>query len=70
MPFTGSLAERARKEIPRFRKLEEDHSSYETELEGIERVRYLTPDLETRRMTLKKLKLQAKDEMKTLLGSL
>jgi len=70
MPFTGSLAERARKEIPRFRKLEEDHSSYEAELEGIERVRHLTPDLEIRRMTLKKLKLQAKDEMKTLLGTL
>ncbi len=70
MPFTGSQAERARKEIPRFRKLEEDHSSYETELERIERVRYLTPDLEVRRLTLKKLKLQAKDEMKMILGSL
>ncbi len=70
MPFTGSLAERARKEIPRFRKLEEDHSSYEAELEGIERVRHLTPDLEMRRKTLKKLKLQAKDEMRMILGSL
>jgi len=50
--------------------LEEDHSAYEAELEDIERVRHLTPDLEARRMTLKKLKLQAKDEMKTILGSL
>jgi len=70
MPFNGSLAERARNEIPRFRKLEEDHSSYETELEGIERALHLTPDLEMRRLTLKKLKLQAKDEMKTILGTL
>ncbi len=70
MPFTGSQAERARKENPRFRKLEEDHSSYETELEKIEQIRHLTPDLEVRRLTLKKLKLQAKDEMKMILGSL
>ncbi|OIP63865.1 MAG: DUF465 domain-containing protein [Nitrospirae bacterium CG18_big_fil_WC_8_21_14_2_50_70_55] len=70
MPFPHPQAERARKEIPRFRRLEEDHSAYEAELEDIERVRHLTPDLEARRMTLKKLKLQAKDEMKTILGSL
>lgn len=70
MPFSSPLAERARKEIPRFRRLEADHSSYESELEQIERLRHLTPDLEMRRMTLKKLKLQAKDEMKTILGAL
>jgi uncharacterized protein YdcH (DUF465 family) len=70
MPFSGPLAERARREIPRFSVLEKAHGDYDQELQGLERHLHLTPEMENRRTTLKKLKLQAKDEMQMILTTL
>lgn len=70
MPFKGPLAERARVEVPRFSALEKAHGDYEQELQGLENHLHLTPEMETRRTVLKKLKLQAKDEMRMIIASL
>jgi uncharacterized protein YdcH (DUF465 family) len=70
MPFSGPVAERARVEVPRFTLLEKAHGDYEEELQGLERHLHLTPEMENRRTVLKKLKLQAKDEMHMILSSL
>jgi uncharacterized protein YdcH (DUF465 family) len=70
MPFKGPLAERARAEHPRFSVLEKAHGDYDQELQGLESHLHLTPEMETRRTVLKKLKLQAKDEMRMIIASL
>ena len=70
MPFSGPQAERARVENPRFSTLEKAHGEYDQELQGLECHMHLTPDMETRRTVLKKLKLQAKDEMRGIIASL
>ncbi|MGD2063269.1 MAG: hypothetical protein PVF51_06765 [Nitrospirota bacterium] len=70
MPFSGPRAERAREEVPRFTMLEKAHGDYEKELQGLERHLHLTPEMENRRTVLKKLKLQAKDEMRMILASM
>ncbi|HEX9592442.1 MAG TPA: hypothetical protein VGB12_03700 [bacterium] len=50
--------------------MEKAHGDYEEELQGLERHLHLTPEMENRRTVLKKLKLQAKDEMHMILSSL
>jgi uncharacterized protein YdcH (DUF465 family) len=70
MPFVGPLADRARNEVSRFQNLEKAHREYDDELQGIECLRHLTPELEVRRAQLKKLKLHAKDEMQAIIASL
>ena len=49
-----------------FRKLAQEHSSYEQRLSSLTHKRYLTDDEKLEEVRLKKLKLRLKDQMHSL----
>ena len=53
-------------ENPEFRKLQEDHASYEQELKDLNSRGFLTADQHWRVSELKKLKLMGKDQMESM----
>jgi uncharacterized protein YdcH (DUF465 family) len=53
-------------ENPEFRKLQEDHASYEQELKDLNSRGFLTADQQWRVSELKKLKLMGKDQMESM----
>ena len=51
---------------PQYRDLQQQHRSYETQLEELNRKAWLTPAEEMEAKQIKKLKLRVKDEMERL----
>jgi uncharacterized protein YdcH (DUF465 family) len=60
------LIARLSTENPEFRKLQEDHASYEQELKDLNSRGFLTADQQWRVSELKKLKLMGKDQMESM----
>ena len=67
MPDTDALIERLSAENDEFRKLREDHRSYEQELSALNGRGFLSADQQWRVSELKKLKLIAKDRMEAMI---
>ena len=61
------IIERLTAENPEFRRLQEDHAKYETELKELIVRGFLTLDQQWRVSELKKLKLIAKDRMEVII---
>ena len=62
-----ALIERLTAENGEFRKLREEHRSYEHELEELKARPFLSADQQWRVSELKKLKLMAKDRMEAII---
>ena len=58
-----ALMARLRTEDPEYQKWEQEHKQLEDSLMTFETYRYLTPEQETERKRIQKLKLAAKDRM-------
>jgi uncharacterized protein len=64
-----ALVEKLCDENPRFRKLYEEHTIFERQLDDLDQQAFLTPDQEVERKKVQKLKLAGKDEMESILRS-
>ena len=64
-----ALVEKLCDENPRFRKLYEEHSIFERQLDDLDQHSFLTPAQEVERKKVQKLKLAGKDEMESILRS-
>jgi len=64
-----ALVEKLCDENPRFRKLFEEHTIFERQLDDLEQRPFLTPEQEVERKKVQKLKLAGKDEMESILRS-
>jgi len=62
-----ALTQRLCEENPRFRKLHEEHTLFEKQLQDLDDRVYLTAEDELDRKKLQKLKLAGKDEMEKIL---
>jgi uncharacterized protein YdcH (DUF465 family) len=62
-----TLIERLTAENEEFRRLREEHSRHDGELEGLKRTSSLSVEQQWRITELKKLKLMAKDRMETII---
>jgi uncharacterized protein YdcH (DUF465 family) len=67
MPDREALIERLTAENGEFRRLREDHRSYEQELAELQGRPFLSADQQWRISELKKLKLMAKDRMEAII---
>ncbi len=64
------LKKKLMEEDPDFRQLMEEHIEFENKLEEYNKKAYLTPDEETERKKIQKLKLMGKDKMELILSNL
>ncbi|HKI50747.1 MAG TPA: DUF465 domain-containing protein [Geothermobacteraceae bacterium] len=64
-----ALVEKLCDENPRFRKLYEEHSILERQLDDLDQHAFLSPEQEVERKKVQKLKLAGKDEMESILRS-
>ncbi|PLX80309.1 MAG: DUF465 domain-containing protein [Desulfuromonas sp.] len=62
-----TLVEQLCNENPRFRKLYEEHSIFEKQLNALDQKSLLSPEEEIERKKVQKLKLVGKDEMESIL---
>ena len=62
-----TLVEQLCNENPRFRKLYEEHSIFEKQLNALYQKSLLSPEEEIERKKVQKLKLVGKDEMESIL---
>ena len=67
MPDTEALIERLTQENHEFKKLHDDHRTYDEELSALNGRGFLSPDQQWRVSELKKLKLIAKDRMELII---
>lgn len=56
--------------VPRFRKLYEEHLLFEKQLQRLDDLSFLTAEQEIERKKIQKMKLSGKDEMKQLINEL
>jgi hypothetical protein len=64
---TQALVQQLIEGNPRFRKLYEEHTFFEKELERFKHKRFLMPEEEIEKKKLQKLKLAGRDEMERIL---
>lgn len=64
-----ALVEKLCDENPRFRKLYEEHTIFERQLDDLDQQAFLTPVQEVERKKVQKLKLAGKDEMESIMRS-
>lgn len=60
---TETVREHLMVEDQEYKRLQEEHARYDTQLEQLEMKRYLTEEEQVEEIRLKKLKLRAKDQM-------
>ena len=63
------LKKQLMEEDPDFKRLMEEHIEFENKLEEYNKKAYLTPDEETDRKKIQKLKLMGKDKMEVILSN-
>ncbi len=69
MDIDQTLLQNLTESNPRFRKLYEEHSLFEKQLSEYDKKGFLSPQEETEKSKVKKMKLAGKDEMEKIIQS-
>jgi len=68
MEIDQDLLEKVKTNNDEFRKLYDEHLTLKTRVEELNKMRFLTPEQEMEKKTIKKKKLQQKDRMNEIVG--
>ena len=68
MEINQDLLEKVKTNNDEFRKLYDEHLTLKTRVEELNKMRFLTPEQEMEKKTIKKKKLQQKDRMNEIVG--